>query len=199
MEPNNNENLVDKLKQELKDADEVKEPSEPTLEEKIQAILLSRKQNGFLSLKDDTELRLLRKQSKAVKSQREYFQKVMKQWRRNDENNRNQLLRRVRVVAKILGKENFEMLKDLYTVNTPEQRNDTGEVTAQSSSIVNYKGLLVEAKHAICLEREARIKSGNRSRKSGNSSERRAHKILLNFLTKRNAEELVKQTQETKE
>lgn len=201
MEQQNEEKAVEQLAEAMateveKKAEEVK--PEPTTEEKIQAILTKRK-TAPLSLKDSTELRILKKQLRAVQVQRGYFQKVIGQWRKNDEKARNRLVRQIRAASKTLGKQNFAMLKDLYTQTTPEQKNEAGEITQAASSNVNYQGLLAEAKHAIVLERESRIKSGKRKKTTGRSSKRRNHKDTFNFLTKRNAEESIKQVQQAKE
>lgn len=210
MESNDTNESVETIKAELAKEEAVAEtvqqveakadakPAEPTTEEKIQAILAKRKE-APLSLKDSTELRKLKKQLKAIQVQRGYFQKMIGQWRRNDDKAKKRLLSQVRAASKTLGAQNFSMLKDLYTQVVPEQKDDKGEVIQPATTTVNYQGLLVEARHAIVIEREARIKAGKRKKTTGRSSSRRDHRNTFNFLTRRNAEEAIKQVQAVKE
>lgn len=204
-----NESPVETLKAEIAKEEAVAEtvaqveakadaaPVEPTPEQKLKTLLEKRK-TGEFTLKDSIELRRLKKQMAAMSVQAKYFRKLMGQWRRSDDKSRNRLLNQVKAAARTLGKENFAMLKDLYTQNIPEVRNAEGVVTQEASSQINYQGLLAEARNAIVIERDSRIKSGKRKKTTGRSSKRRLQKNTFNFLTKRNAEETVKQAQAVK-
>jgi len=143
---------------------------------------------GVLSTKQSLEMRKLNKVSSSAKKQQKSFQKMVKSWQENQSKQNRRLMQSVKEVFDIIGKKNFKMLKDLYTVNVEEKKDDQGNVTQKASSYVNYVGLLQEAKHVIIVEREARIKAGKRKRTTGKSSKRSAHQLALRFLENRNIE-----------
>ena len=84
-----------------------------------------------------------------------------------------------------LNPEDLKMLKQICTVNVPEQKNDKGEVTQKAYSYINKNALIGESRNAIALAREARILMGKRKRSTGRHSKRKAHRAALNLLAKR--------------
>lgn len=179
---------------------EVKEAVKQELspKEKLDNLLKLQKEEG-LSVKQETEKRKLQKGLKMFKRQRNQFQKMLNKWRSQDSKRQGTLLNATAAARREIGEKNFAMLKDLYTINVPEQKDETGNVTQQAQTVVNYPGLVRESKHVVAMERESRILAGKRSRRSGSSNTRRVHKSTMDFLLKRTAEETVRQAQEKAE
>lgn len=113
-----------------------------------------------------------------------YIKRLTKHYRRASKRIDTEL----RSLRRIIGKNDFALLKDICTVNNPEQKNDKNEVTQEASTFVNKKALMTEARHLIVLQREERMKNGLRKRSSGTSRERAAHNSMVRFLTSRNEE-----------
>lgn len=171
---------------------------EPTAQDKLN-VLLDRQKGFHLTMKEQMEMKRLRKtikaQSRMRKAQRgmfeEYFLKPQKK-------SQAKMMKQVRVVREQIGRQDFKMLRDIFTQNTPEQKDEAGNVLQPASSQVNYQALLAESKHVIVMQREHRIQAGLRKRTTGRSSDRKSHKGTLNFLLARNAEETVKAAQAEK-
>lgn len=171
---------------------------EPTAQDKLN-VLLARQKEFHLSMKEELEISRLRKtikaQTRSRKAQRsmfeEYFLKPQKK-------SHQKMMKQVRVVRDQIGRQDFRMLRDIFTQVTPEQKDEVGNVLQPASAQVNYPALLAEAKNVMVMQREHRIKAGLRKRTTGRSSDRATHKSTLDFLLKRNAEETVKAAQEEK-
>lgn len=146
-------------------------------------------------VKKDTPKPLSKKVEKAKKKQERAFQTMITTYqaqnRRAVKRERDQL----NLLKRQLGKEDFNALKSVCTVEVPEQKDETGAVIQEKKTVVNKRALLVEASHLLVLLREERIKKGTRKRTTGRHSDRVAHRSMMDFLTRRNkeaAKELVK-------
>lgn len=126
--------------------------------------------------------KIRRKQQEA--SFRTYFNRVNQQ--------RNRVINRINTELESLkhtiGSKDFNMLRDICTVTTPEQKNEAGEVTQKETKQVNKAALLKEARNLVVLKREERIKNKQRKKTSGRASKRKSHKNSVKFLTERNKE-----------
>jgi len=191
-EQNQNEDVT--TSQDTSNVEEKKDetPKEPTPQEKVKALLEQRKEEG-LSLSEELQLSRLQKKLKKAKrnqnAQREMFEKLFLGAQKKRV---AKMMKQVRVARELIGREDYKMLRDIFTVKTEEKKDEKGNVLSPARTDVNYYGLLLESKNVIAMQREQRIKAGKRKRSTGRSSDRRAHKSLLNFLLNRNAEEAKK-------
>lgn len=124
--------------------------------------------------------------SKRMRKQQEHFAKMFADYQAKQRRSYLKVLSRVRVLKEEMGADDFNVLKDICTVRTPEVKNEAGEVTQEAKSQVNYQALLAEGRLVIALNRESRIKAGLRKRSSGNTSTRRNHSIIIKFIEARN-------------
>jgi hypothetical protein len=85
-----------------------------------------------------------------------------------------------------VGKDEYDALVAVCTVQVPEKKDKDGNVLQPASSNVNYRALLAEAKNLAVLQREKRIKAGERKRSTGRSSRRRRHSSTLQVILNRN-------------
>ena len=129
-----------------------------------------------------------KRKEKAFKAQQQAVNKMFKRYEESQAKAQKQLNAKVRRLRNELGKEDFEVLKDICTIRTPEQKNDKGEVTQEASSVVNFRALFIEGRFALTLNREARILAGKRKRTTGRGSDRIAHKNLVNYINSRSSE-----------
>lgn len=164
-------------------------PKEPTIMEQLAKLKELRKE-GPLSLSQELLATRLQKkitaQTRNQKTQRKMFETYFLEPQKK---RHEKLMKRVDIVREQIGKADFKMLRDIFTVNTPEQKDDTGKVVQAASSQVNYEGLLKEALNVIAMQREGRMEAGLRKRSTGRSSDRRAHRTLIKFLHDRSEEE----------
>lgn len=135
-------------------------------------------------LRDKKVRKSMMKREKQQAGMKAYIQRIMKQHQRVNKRIRIEL----EALEKTIGKKDFALLKDICTVNTPEQKNEKGEVVQEASKYVNKQALMREAKNLIVLQREERIKKGLRKRSTGRGSKRRNHASMVAFLTQRNIE-----------
>lgn len=183
---------------EAKAAAEAEKAKEPTLQDKLNVLLKKKKENKSLSLKEEMQATRLAKQIKAQTRQRkaqrtmfeEYFLKPQKKQERK-------LMNEVRRMRDEIGRKDFQMLRDIFTVTVPEKKDEHGKVLEAETKQVNWYGLILEARNVIVVQREQRIKAGLRKRTTGRSSDRKSHKAAIGFLLKRNAEETLKAAQTT--
>jgi len=129
---------------------------------------------------------LSKKVEKQRKAQEKQFKKMMDNFRANRVKANQTLKFRLDLLKRQLGKDDFNALKSICTVEVPEQKDADGKVIQEAKTVVNKQALLVEASHLLVLMREERMKKGLRKRTTGRSSDRKAHKSMLAFLTKRN-------------
>jgi hypothetical protein len=134
---------------------------------------------------------------KKMRAQQKSFQQMYKNFEERREKDRLKLLKESKRMKDLIGREDYNALKDICTVHTPEQKDEKGEVTTKASSFVNHKALIEEAKLVLVLQREERIKAGLRKRSTGRSSDRQAHRSTMNFIHMRNDDTLKKETLKT--
>lgn len=135
-------------------------------------------------LRDGKVRKALLAQKNQQTDMKNYIQRVVKQHRRVNKRINTEL----KSLEKTIGRKDFALLKDICTVNTPEQKNDKGEVVQEASKYVNKGALMREARNLIVLQREERIKKGLRKRSTGRSSKRASHSSMVKHLTQRNIE-----------
>jgi len=188
-EGNTTEELANAIKEETPATTEAEKPKEPTIMEKLAALKELRKK-GPLSLSQELQASRLQKKITAQERQKKAQRKMFETYFLEPQKKRHEkLMKRVGVVREQIGRADFKMLRDIFTVNTPEQKDETGKVIQAASSRVNYEGLLLEAANVIAMQREGRIEAGLRKRTTGRSSDRKAHRSLIKFLHDRTAEE----------
>ena len=134
---------------------------------------------------------------KKMRAQQKSFQEMYQKWGERREKDRLKLLAESKRMKDLIGRADYNALKDICTVHTPEQKNEAGEVTTKASSFVNHKALIEEAKLVLVLQREERIKSGLRKRTTGRSSDRQDHRSMVNFINMRNQDTLKKESLKT--
>lgn len=132
--------------------------------------------------------RKARKTLRAKAAQENAFAKMIKNHRARYERATSLVKSSLAELRSLMPKEDLKMLKDICMVETPEQKNEAGEVTQASKKTLNKHALLVEARHAMVLQREQRIKDGQRKRSTGRHSKRATHSGMVNFLNSRTAE-----------
>lgn len=132
-------------------------------------------------------------QRKKMRAQQKSFQEMYQKWEERRERDTAKLLAESKRMKDLIGRGDYNALKDICTVHTPEQKDDNGQVTAKASSFVNHKALIQEAKLVLVLQREERIKAGLRKRSTGRSSDRQIHRSTMNFINMRNDDTLKKE------
>lgn len=140
---------------------------------------------GNLSLKESLEKAKLKKKLKARLNQSTAFEKMMTNYRKKMQSENEKMMAKVGRAAALIGKENFNLLKDIYTTKSPEVKDDAGNVTQPAQTNVNYAGVLKETEHVIVLNRQHRITTKQRKSTSGSSKQRRAHRDMVRYLNKR--------------
>jgi hypothetical protein len=126
-----------------------------------------------------------RKQKKAMRKYSQYMKKMMAAHASEQERRQRKLMTEISKLKSALGKDDFEALKSICTIHQKEVIGPDGSVMQKASSTVNYQALLVEGRQALAINREQRILAGKRKRSTGRSSDRKAHKGLIDFLNKR--------------
>lgn len=161
---------------------------EPTAQDKLN-VLLARSKEYYLTTREELEMRRLKKQIKMGSRARAKQRTMVEKYFLEPQKKKNaKLMKQVEVAKSQIGRKNFQMLRDLFTVPVNEQKDETGKIIQPASSYVNYEGLIAESKNVIVIQREERINSGKRKRSTGRSSDRKAHKGALSFLLNRNQE-----------
>lgn len=186
---------MEQLKTEL--APESK-PEDVTPIKELELLVKKRKEVG-LELSEEVRAKKLKKQIDYVLKQQGKFQKMLVQYQETAKKGQSCVMSQVKVAASVLGNETFKMLKNIFRVEVPEEKDENGVVIRKATSYINYKPLLNEARLAIVLQRDSRIKSGKRKRTTGRSSDRRIHSTTLGFIYRRNKEELAQSTATKKE
>lgn len=130
---------------------------------------------------------------KKMRAQQQSFQQMYKNFEERREKDRLKLIKESKRMKDLIGREDYNALKDICTVHTPEQKYENGQVTAKATSFVNHKALIEEAKLVLVLQREERIKAGLRKRSTGRSSDRQMHRSTMNFIHMRNDDTLKKE------
>lgn len=176
------------LTPEAAEAAATEKAKEPTAQDKLN-VLLERQKGFHLTMREEMQMRRLKKEIKAgTRSRGSQREMINKYFIEPQKKKQEKLMKQVRVVKDQIGRKDFQMLRDLFTVQTPEQKDEAGKVIQPTSSYVNYEGLIAEAKNVIVMQREMRMVAGKRSRKSGRSSDRKSHKLAYAFLMDRNQE-----------
>lgn len=124
-------------------------------------------------------MKKFKKQQKVYQSQVEKFKELQLVANLRENNELKEYRQRI-------GKESFDFLKKICTIDTPEQKNEQGEVTVPAKSELNKEALLKECYNVIIMLREERILAGKRKRSTGRRSKRQAHKNAIAFLNSRN-------------
>lgn len=137
--------------------------------------------------------KLTKRQRKQMKEQQAKFAKMFQGYEERRAKAEKKLKEESLRMKDLIGRTDYNVLKDICTIHTPEQKDEKGEVTAEASSFVNHKALIEEAKLLLVLKREERIKLGTRKRSTGRSSDRKAHGGLVNFINQRNDDTLKKE------
>lgn len=145
------------------------------------------------------------KMMKKFRKQQKQQKKMIANYTKNVKTQNEKFQAKVERVKTAIGKENFTVLKDLYTSKIPYRNNEQNqkvylkpeeEVKSEDSTIqydhqTNWTGLFKEVTYLVATMREQRIKEGKRKRSSGRSSDRKRHSNIIEFLTKRNEQGLV--------
>lgn len=84
----------------------------------------------------------------------------------------------------LLGSETFKYLKNVCTIKTEEEKDSNGNITKPASTRIDIEKLLSEGRYYVALNREERINKGLRKRTTGRSSDRKAHRDVINYLSK---------------
>lgn len=175
-------------------ADSAIEPAAPpTPKELLQKLKDDRKFQSGLTVSQQLEMRRLSKKLNGQSRQGAQFRAMFEQYNKRQTDHARRMMTRVRVLADTIGRHNMRMLKDLFTVNVPEQKDAEGAVTQAAHTYINFDGLLVEGRNVIVMEREARMAAGQRKRTTGRHSRRTMHNSAYNYLMKRNETEAAKQ------
>ena len=184
--------ITESLKETTTEKVESQKTQEPTAQEQLDALLAKGKEFGF-NLSETLKVSRLKKQIRnQTRSRLKRQQGFQEFFLKPQQKRQKQLMQQVKIVFDTIGKQDFKMLKDVFTVTTPEQKDDNGMVIQPEKKQINWQGLLLEAKNVITIQREQRMKNGTRQRTTGNSNARRAHKAALKFLLNRDAEEQAK-------
>lgn len=170
-------------------------PAELSLVQQRSNLLAKRGRNHPLTTSQELQLRRLNKQILAQEKERVYFSKMMEEYGSKRKKLLEKFFRQVTVVQNQLGKKNYKMLKDLFTVQIPELKDAEGNITREAATQVNWQGLMAEARNVTVMERQSRIDSGKRKKTTGRGSDRAAHSSHLKFLLNRNAQESVSAAQ----
>lgn len=176
-------------------------PEDTPKAEKLTAVgeltlLLQKQKQDGLNLREQLRRDRLKKQIVHGQRQRKHQNNMFrKMYIAPQRKQLNALMNRVGVIRSSISKQDFQLLRELFTVQVPEQKNESGEVTQAAASYVNWYGLLQEGKNVIVVQREERIKAGLRKRTTGRRSDRASHRSAIDLILKRNAEETIKEAQ----
>jgi len=129
-----------------------------------------------------------KKMAKMSKKSNKQIKKIMKMIQDNQRKNQVKMKEEIERMKISVGKENFNALKAICTIQIPEKKDEQGNVIQAAANQVNFQALEKEVKNLLVLQREKRILEGKRKRSTGRSSDRKAHKARYKFLLNRNKE-----------
>ena len=84
-----------------------------------------------------------------------------------------------------IGNDEFEALKTICTIKTPEQKDDKGNIVQQAGEFVNWRAFVIEASNLIVLRRQARITAGTRKKTTGRGSNRTKQRHAVKHILER--------------